>query len=944
MRRGHRSPPLLGRALLNLLQPRRRRAEIESDLSELFERRLRDRGAGYASWRYCADVLSLWRCRHRAEQDEPVWMAFHLRDVSDDVRFAVRMFCRQPGTVGATVAGLALAIGMGTAVFTVLNAVALRGAGIADRASVYRVAVDDLVMPPLTGNRSSTRGDWAAQDYAVLEQTARSMRVAAASYPAEMAFRTTGEPDRPELMFVVPVSGGYFAVLGVSARLGRTLAPSDDAAGAAPAVVISHTFWKNRLAEDPAIVGRTVWLDEMPFTVVGVAQRAFSGGRTPEPPAGWLTFASHAAMWARRQSYRMDTNRARVQQLAAQENPTTLQRSRLEALRSEMATVPRRWNQPVAVLARLDVGVSPEQARAEATAIARGLASERGESDDRAPSVRLTPADDDRSVERLTAIAITMAVIALLVFLACSNVANLLLANAAGRRREIGTRLALGASRARIVRQLFTESVLLGAAAGASGLVLSVWLAPLLGRALHLPPLLDLEPDLRVYTFTAGITGLAGVLAGLAPARFGRRGDLLGALQADRTSAPSTMAPNRLRTILIGAQATGSTVLLVVAALFARSLGQAMSFDLGFDPDRLVSVSIGFGRGYDAPRTATYWDAALDRVRQMPDCAGAALAAIAPFGDGYAPDRPAGGTGPHRYLLRNEVSAEFFQTAGIRVLRGRTFNRDEVRGQSPVAVISAELARSYWKDEEPLGSTLDRVWGHRGVPEARGLVRKPAGTRIIGVVADTITRFRKLRCTGHLSSAELRDGRGGAHDRVHAGRSRACGAANRGGAFRAGSGPPPHHGPRARRRQTGAGIARRRRRHHRHPEHHCRRARCDWHLWRYGIRRWTASSRNQRADGARCDRPGDCGDAPSRRPSSGVRGDAERAGAGRARRAGHPARAIRCGRARPDRHRCIRSDPVHRRDCGRLDPGPPGRPHQPGRDVEGGVRARRPSR
>jgi predicted permease len=334
-----------------------------------------------------------------------------------------------------------------------------------------------------------------------------------------------------------------------------------------------------------------------------------------------------------------------------------------------------------------------------------------------------------------------MTVIALLIFLACSNVANLLLANAAGRRREIGTRLALGASRARIVRQLLTESVLLGAAGGTAGLALAGWLAPLLARALRVPPLLDVEPDLRVYIFAAGVTILAGVLAGLAPARYGRRGDLLGALQADRAAGPASLSSSRTRTVLIGAQAAGSIVLLVVAALFTRSLVQALSFELGFDPERLVSVSVGFGRGYDGPRTATYWDAALDRVRQMPDVAAASLAAIAPFGDAYAPDRPAGGAGPHRYLLRNEVSAEFFQTAGIRVLHGRTFTRDEVSGQAPVAVISAELARAYWKDEEPVGSTLDRVWGHRDGPEARGLVRKPAGTRIIGVVADTITRF-----------------------------------------------------------------------------------------------------------------------------------------------------------------------------------------------------------
>lgn len=346
------------------------------------------------------------------------------------------------------------------------------------------------------------------------------------------------------------------------------------------------------------------------------------------------------------------------------------------------------------------------------------------------------------------AVATTAGIFALLLFLACSNVTNLLLANAVGRRREIGTRLALGAGRGRVVRQLLTESLLLGAAGGVAGLVLASWIAPLLGRALRVPPLLDVTPDIRVYTFAVTTTLAAGLLAGLAPARYGRRGDLLTALQ-DRNEDGS-VATNRTRTVLIASQACGSLVLLVTAALFTRSLVQAVSFDLGFDADRMANVSVPFGRGYDAPRRATYWDAALERVRQLPGVSGASLVALAPFEGADAPHRLEDGRGQGRPVLRNEVTGDYFATAGIRLFRGRTFTPDEVRDDAAVAIISASLARLYWGDAEPLGATLDRVWGPPDPPDSRprGLLRKPAGTRVVGVAADaTPSRSRRSACS-----------------------------------------------------------------------------------------------------------------------------------------------------------------------------------------------------
>jgi predicted permease len=743
-------PPWAGRAILRIRRLGHRRREVEDDLQELFDARVRTKGRRHAAVRYLLDAVSLWRWKIGPPGAPEVvdipaspraarWNGF-----SRDVIFAVRMFTRQPAIVVMTVAGLSLAIGISTVILTLANAANLRTTGIREPETLSSIEVSNLGRGRLVGGYSPIRGNWAYIDFARLEAGVPSMELAADSpFTMPVEFRQSADRSLAEAIPLMPVSGNYFTVLGGRATLGRTVLPEDDAAGADRLAVVSHTLWKIRFNADPNVVGRTVWLDEVPFTVIGVAERGFvgaHGSKFQTRPAIWITFASQDAVWRARQRAANDRAAAEIARLSDRPALDAIGRMRLDALRASLASAPDRWNIPVDVVGRLRGGASPARAEAELTTMARAFAAE-GRAADRPPTVHLGPAESPAAEPVLT--AIIAAVVAVLLTLACANVANLLLANASGRRREIGTRLALGASRGRVVRQLLTESVLLGLCAGAAGLVLARWLAPFAARALGLPALIDLSPDFSVYLMTALLTLASGIIAGLAPARYGWRGNLLAALQCDRSGSAALPAPTRLRSVLVAGQAAACMVLLVLAALLTRSAVEAARFDTGVSIDRLINVSPSLGRGYDAARKEMYFAAVLDRIQQLPGVANAALAAVPPFHTFHASETIAGSMvnpGPES-VQRNQVSANYFNALGIRVIQGRAFSAEEVRSQLPVAVISANLAHQFWGEESPIGSTLDRVWGASGQREGRGHLRRPAGTRIVGVVADTMTQI-----------------------------------------------------------------------------------------------------------------------------------------------------------------------------------------------------------
>jgi predicted permease len=662
------------------------------------------------------------------------------RGMKHDMRFAVRLFRRRPGLFGLTIAGLAIAIAISTTVFSIVKAVAFAGYGVSAPDSVFRVALADGGPFSQTTGTSAFQGNWAFSDYRGLKEAASSLAVVASVNGYE-EFRAERDRDDAFRASVTAVSGNYFQVLGLRTVLGRSLTPSDDVPGLAHAVV-SHGFWKNRLGADAAILGRTIWLGDRQFTIVGVADRRHSGPNySSQPPAFWTTLATHEEMWSGKVDAELDETRARLRTLTGRREVDAAERERLKAIESDLAAPSRPWNPAVDVFGRLGAGVTRAQAEAEVRGIAAALAGRNaGRGPARRPPVQLESLD--RPEGRSTALPLVVGgIVALVIFLACANVTNVLLASAAGRRREMGTRLAIGASRARIVRQLLTESLMLGAIAGALGLWLAVMTLPAFAAFVEISPAFDVSPDVSVYAFVAALTLAAGIASGLAPARYGRRGDLLSALKTDQLSAPLPLPRARLRSLLIATQAAVSVVLLVVAALLIRAVLQSATLDPGYDARHLLTIRGGGstnGRTWNRARRELYWAASSQNVRAIPGVDSVSVAAIAPFSGSSA--RLPGGRG----IDRNETSPDYFATLGLRVIRGRLYSAEEVRTQAPVAVISARLAREFWDGADPIGASLERVWGSDDPDDGRprGLLRKPKGTRVIGIVGDAVTALR----------------------------------------------------------------------------------------------------------------------------------------------------------------------------------------------------------
>lgn len=732
-------PPRIGRWLLTLRRLGPRRSEVEADLLELFSLRLAANGRWSASCRYVVDAISMWKWRPNGAPDVRPHRLGGYDGMVHDIIFAIRLFRRHPALFGVTVAGLAVAIGITTAVFSVAKSVAFAGYGASAPDSLHRVSLTSGVFRRSTGN-SPFRGQWTFDDYARLREITSTMTLAAAVIDGA-PFRATSDAGTPLSVSYVAVSGSYFEILGMRASHGRLLSPADDVPGSEN-VVVSHGFWKNRLGGDPAILGRPLWLGDRAYAVVGIAERRHTASSMyGPPPAFWISLATHRDRWGGQTGARAEEMQARLNARRSQPGIGAADHDRYAAIEEELATPPRAWNPPVEVLGRLNPGITRAQAEAEMGALASSLATEA--LDTRRPSVRLEAPDRDTADTKVLA-AILMITVGLVVFVACANVTNVLLASAASRRREIGTRLAIGASRGRILRQLLTESLLLGLISSIVGFGVALTILPSIAALMQVPPAFDVSPDLWVYASLGVMTVVVGILAGLAPARYGQSGDLTTALKTDQITAPLPLPRTRLRSLLIGTQAAVSAVLLVLAALLTRSLIETSTLAAGYDLDPLMTVDVGnrtTGPAWGPARRDAYWNGLVEQVRQIPGVAAAALAAAPPFsGTTFAPQRI-----DDHSVDRNEVSPDYFETVGIPLLQGRTFTHEEVKTGAPVAIISTSLARAAWGTENPLGASLDKVWGPLTPNDAKllGIYRKPKDARVVGIVADVTTRLGK---------------------------------------------------------------------------------------------------------------------------------------------------------------------------------------------------------
>jgi predicted permease len=645
------------------------------------------------------------------------------------VRFATRLFRRQPGLVAVTVGGVALAVAVSTAVFSIVNALAYRGYGIADDHEVFRVE----------STRNTRRASFAYSysTYTTLRGAATSIDLAAANWGYSGFGTYTETPpsrgDRGRPLRGVPVSGNYHQVLGARSVLGRTLGDADDSRGAQGVVVLAEEFWRHAFHGDSSIIGRTLWISGRPTVVAGVVAAGFTGpievgGLAPD---AWMTFTAVWEAARMRQAAQAEAAQTRIDAMVAA-GRSMADPDRLAILEVNARAAPQSLEGAnVVVLGRLRPGVSREIATSEIAALTERLYAALPQGA-QTPRVELAPIG---AVRDATVLGVSRGpllwAIAFLVLLACANVANVMLASVTGRVEEIATRTAIGATHWRLVRQLLTESVLMGLAGGLIGWIGAVWLAAPLAMWLGLRPGIDVSPDLRVVAFAALSTIGVSVLAGLAPRRRTRI-DQMSALRSGRSG------PGRLRSLLIGSQAATSVVLLVLAVLVTRGLVQAVRIDRGYDVDRLLAVKVGFSRGHlaEASRMQAYWASALERVRALPGVTAVTLGSNVPFDGTTAPER----LPSSRIVNRTDVDSNYFETIGARFVRGRAFTDEEVRRGAPVAIVSERLAREHWGDADPIGATLAQVWGDAVKPGAAttGVFRKPPGTRVVGVVREVI--------------------------------------------------------------------------------------------------------------------------------------------------------------------------------------------------------------
>jgi predicted permease len=600
----------------------------------------------------CRDIDRRWAREQRLRE----WF----ESVAQDARYAVRQLARAPGFTIVAALTLALGIGANGAVFSLVDRVLLR-------------PVPEVREPERLVQLSRPGVSYPSY---------RDFRDGAAPMASLAAFAnrfvSLGVGERSELAAAGTVTGNYFSVLGVRAALGRMLVPDDERPGAPPVAVLSDLAWRRHFDADPAVVGRTVRLNGSPMTIVGVAPSGFRGTRISEPPAVWITIP---AWWS----------------IA----PSSFAGLGLEKRSWSWLTVVGR-PRPGKTVPQLQAALAAsanwqeEHHRNETrTGYARSLKLETG-------AAAAIAGGAYRSVVQFA--AVLLGVVGIVLLIACANVANLLLARAASRRREVAVRLALGAGRRRIVRQLLTETLVLAAIAGAIALGITQAIAMALGGVRlggYLPlGALGLGADGRVVAITALIALAAGVLFGLAPALHGTR---LGVAMALRDG---TQGENRSRTrtrgVLLVAQLALSLVLLVGAGLLGRSLRRALATDVGFDGGRVAVATADVGLAhYDSTRARRYYDDALERVRRAPGVLDAAWATALPLYNGQDTESysvvgepPAADEQPETEV--GTVGADYFRVFGIRIVAGRAFSPSDDAHAPHVAIVNETMARRHF--------------------------------------------------------------------------------------------------------------------------------------------------------------------------------------------------------------------------------------------------------
>jgi predicted permease len=695
-------------AFIGVIVPRRLRGDWRQEWeAELCNREVLLAEWSNLNWRTKLDLL---RRSVGAFRDALLLQPRRLEDeMFQDMRYGLRMLLKTPGFTLAAALSLALGIGANTAIFSLIDAVLLRSLPVQEPEKLllfgkgrYGGATDafpdrswDLFSYPFY-REMRRRNEAFSEVGATLSM----------SWTVHGAINTNSGSGEIVRIDVQPVSGSYFSTLGVNAGLGRVFTDADDqVAGAHPVAVISHAWWESRLGADPAAVGKSVTIDKIAYTILGVAPPEFFGTTVGRAPDMWIPLAMEAQLppghWNRR------------------ENPE--------------------W-QSLFLIARLKNGVSAEQANASVNLLFKQSLQERAGAqastermqDIQRAHIELTPAGRGLSWLRgefSLSLQILMAVVGLVLLIACANVANLLLARAAARQKEFAVRLALGAGRTRMIRQLLTESLLLTGLGAAAGIALAWWGSRMLllmasGGPNPLP--LDVTPNTRILGFTLLASLLSALIFGTAPALRAARIEPYSSLKSGKGAAQST-SRSRFGKALVVAQVALSLLLLVGAGLFVRTLINLQNRPSGYNKQNVMLFRIGSAAtAYKGAQLSALLREVEEQVKTVPGVQAASFSLLVfqggPAGPVFTRDQnlPAG---ENHTVWRNKVGPDFFNAMGIPLLEGRVFGPQDTEKSQEVAVISETMARRFFPNTSPIGKRFGRVPENSDRFEIIGIVK-----------------------------------------------------------------------------------------------------------------------------------------------------------------------------------------------------------------------------
>jgi putative ABC transport system permease protein len=598
-----------------------------------------------------------------------------VESVLQDIRYGVRALIKTPGFTAVAVIVLALGIGANTAIFTVVNAVLLRPLPYPGSDQLvmlwetnprFQIGIDTLPVTP------GTFMDWREQNNVFEYVSALGV--------GRLNLTGAGEPER---ISAASVSSNFFRLMGIEPKLGRAFRDDEDKPGASNVVVISHSLWQRRFASEPAVLGKTMTIDGESYTIIGVAPEGFQFPRANELPY-FIDVATQTELW----------------------RPMTLGDEFINR---------KRANHQLCVMARLKSGMTRGQAQSEMTALAERLERSYPDSN-QGIGVKVVPLSEQVVGNVRTALLVLMGAVAVVLLIACANVANLLLARSSARQKEIAIRTALGASRGRVVRQLLTEALLLSITAAVTGTLLSFWgiNAMLSLSGTNLPRAYEIGVDLRVLGFTVAIALVTSVIFGLTPALQASKINLSESLKEGARALSSGQRSNHVRNLLVISEVALSLVLLIGAGLMIKSLARLLKVDPGFKPDNTVTMHIALlGSKYpSANQQIAFFQEVTHRIEALPGVQSVGLISSAPLSGGmYAggfliEGRVATSETDNLVADRRMISPEYFNALGIPLLKGRGFTDRDDQAASGVVIVSESWARRFLPYEDPIDKRI----------------------------------------------------------------------------------------------------------------------------------------------------------------------------------------------------------------------------------------------